>query len=112
MLKVLKRWVSGHLTDPIARNHNRESGLDDEAITKELNDSLPGIVLFNQIDADHSGQIDKKELKKLLMSLPKKKPKEPEGGWPNGEAPKFVPFDELVDSLDTDKDGQVRSRST
>ena len=71
----------------------------------------PGIVLFNQIDADHSGQIDKEELKKLLMSLPKKKPKEPEGGWPNGEAPKFVPFDELVDSLDTDKDGQVRCLS-
>ena len=41
------------------------------------------------------------------MSLPKKKPREPEGGWPEGEAPKFVPFDELVDSLDTDRDGLI-----
>ena len=48
-----------------------------------------------------------KELKRLLKSLPRKKPVEPEGGWPGGEAPKFVPFEELVDTLDADKDGDI-----
>ena len=48
-----------------------------------------------------------KELKRLLKALPRKKPVEPEGGWPGGEAPKFVPFEELVDTLDADKDGDI-----
>ena len=39
--------------------------------------------------------------------LPRKKPLEPEGGWPGGEAPKFVPFEGMVDSLDGNKDGVI-----
>ncbi|GMI01436.1 hypothetical protein TrST_g11546 [Triparma strigata] len=82
-------------------------GKTDDDINAELSENLPAIILFNQIDEDRSGAIDKKELKKCLMSMPKKKPVEPEGGWPEGRPPKFVPFDEIVDSLDTDKDDQI-----
>ncbi|GMI14570.1 hypothetical protein TrVE_jg10536 [Triparma verrucosa] len=82
-------------------------GKTDDDINAELSENLPAIILFNQIDEDRSGAIDKKELKKCLMSMPKKKPVEPEGGWPEGGPPKFVPFDEIVDSLDTDKDDQI-----
>jgi Ca2+-binding EF-hand superfamily protein len=82
-------------------------GKDDEALSAELAANLSGIVLFDQIDCDHSGKVTKKELQRMLKSLPRKKPVAPAEGWPNGEAPKFVPFEEMASTLDSDGDGDV-----
>ena len=86
------------LAIPIGQNNQKmlaekykvkhEAGMSDEDIEAELKASLPSIVLFDQIDCDHSGEVTKKELKRMLKSLPRKKPVEPEGGWPGGEQPK------------------------
>ena len=82
-------------------------GKDDGAISQSLADSLPGIIIFDQIDCDHTGSVSKKELQRLLKSLPRKKPVPPEGGWPGGEPPKFVPIEGIIAALDGDGDGEV-----
>ena len=82
-------------------------GKDDGTISQSLTDSLPGIIIFDQIDCDHTGSVSKKELQRLLKSLPRKKPVPPEGGWPGGEAPKFVPIEGIVATLDSDGDGEI-----
>lgn len=42
-----------------------EAGQTPEEINADLQANLPAIVLFNQIDEDSSGFVDKKELKKV-----------------------------------------------
>ena len=54
------------------------------------------MIVFNQIDADHSGAVSMRELHRMLRALPRNKPLPPEGGWPNGEAPKFVGIEDII----------------
>lgn len=84
-----------------------EAGQDDESINKELVSALPSIVIFNQIDCDHSGSVTLKELKRLIKSLPRKKPTPPPGGWPGGSPPPYMSIDDMFTSLDTNADGKI-----
>ena len=54
-------------------------GCDDAELEGMLAKRLPGIVLFDQIDADHSGSISRAELKAMLKALPRNKPVPPPG---------------------------------
>ena len=57
---------------PIAASHKKylaekytdlaSSGSDDAAIQSQLDANLSGIVLYDQIDCDHSGSISRKEV--------------------------------------------------
>ena len=82
-------------------------GCDDAELEGMLAKRLPGIVLFDQIDADHSGSISRAELKAMLKALPRNKPVPPPGGWPGGAAPAFVPFEAMLQTLDSDGDGTI-----
>jgi Ca2+-binding EF-hand superfamily protein len=72
------------------------------AEVKELRDAgvkpSVGVLVFKQIDTNGSGTVEKGELKRMLNGLPKTKPK---------EGVKFVPFDELLATLDSDSSGDV-----
>ena len=68
---------------------------------------LPSIVLFNQIDCDHSGSVSLKELKRMIKSLPRKKPTPPSGGWPGGSPPPYMTIDEMFTKLDSNADGKI-----
>jgi len=57
-----------------------------------------GVLVFKQIDTNGSGTVEKNELKRMLTGLPKTKPK---------EGVKFVPFEELLATLDSDSSGDV-----
>jgi Ca2+-binding EF-hand superfamily protein len=57
-----------------------------------------GVLVFRQIDIDGSGTVDRKELQRLLKSLPKEKP---------APGVKFVPFDQMMAELDTDKNDTI-----
>ena len=46
-------------------------GCDDAELEGMLAKRLPGIVLFDQIDADHSGSISRAELKAIIMDQDK-----------------------------------------
>ena len=85
----------------------KAEGKDDDSISAELAASTPGIIVFSQIDCDHNGSISKKELQRMLKSLPRKKPMPPPEGWPDGQAPAFVPFEKMADTLDSDGDGVI-----
>eukprot|EP00520_Triparma_pacifica_P001718 CAMPEP_0118636174 /NCGR_PEP_ID=MMETSP0785-20121206/2473_1 /TAXON_ID=91992 /ORGANISM="Bolidomonas pacifica, Strain CCMP 1866" /LENGTH=313 /DNA_ID=CAMNT_0006527265 /DNA_START=1 /DNA_END=939 /DNA_ORIENTATION=- len=105
------------LSTPISGNNQKilaekykvksEAGMDDESINRELSEALPSIILFNQVDCDHSGSVSLKELKRMLKSLPRKKPTPPEGGWPGGSPPPYMTVDEMFEKLDTNKDGAI-----
>ena len=82
-------------------------GCDDAEIQGLLAKRLPGIVLFDQIDSHHTGTISRSELKQMLKSLPRNKPMPPPGGWPDGAAPAFVPFEKVLSTLDSDGDGVI-----
>ena len=86
----------------------KAAGKSDEDLTAELAGGLPAVIVFNQVDCDHTGSISKKELNRLLKALPRRKPVPPEGGWPGGEAPKFVPIEQMVASMDIDGDGEIQ----
>ena len=85
----------------------KAEGKDDDSISAELAASTPGIIVFSQIDCDHNGSISKKELQRMLKSLPRNKPVPPPGGWPDGAAPAFVPFEKVLSTLDSDGDGVI-----
>ena len=84
-----------------------EAGMTPRRLTAKFAAAKGGLILFDQIDRDHTGSVDRHELQRMLMSLPKNKPKPPEGGWPGGVPPKLLTFDEIVERLDTDGDGEV-----
>ena len=86
----------------------KAAGKSDEDLTAELAGGLPAVIVFNQVDCDHTGSISKKELNRLLKALPRRKPVPPEGGWPGGEVPKFVPIEQMVASMDIDGDGEIQ----
>mmetsp|Transcript_97569 Transcript_97569/g.279004 ORF Transcript_97569/g.279004 Transcript_97569/m.279004 type:complete len:297 (+) Transcript_97569:164-1054(+) len=77
-----------------------EEGLSEEDINTKLTKAMPGLVVFDQIDCDHTGKVSSRELKRTLRALPRKKPTPPEGGWPDGKPPPFVPFDAMYETLD------------
>lgn len=85
----------------------KASGKDDDAINAEMTAALPAVIVFSQIDCDHSGAISRKELTRMLQSIPRSKPLPPPEGWPDGKAPPFVPIEKMVEILDTDGDGQI-----
>mmetsp|Transcript_97570 Transcript_97570/g.279007 ORF Transcript_97570/g.279007 Transcript_97570/m.279007 type:complete len:231 (+) Transcript_97570:164-856(+) len=84
-----------------------EEGLSEEDINTKLTKAMPGLVVFDQIDCDHTGKVSSRELKRTLRALPRKKPTPPEGGWPDGKPPPFVPFDAMYETLDSDGDGEI-----
>jgi len=88
-------------------NSLASAGISPRSIQSKYIDAKPGIVLYNQIDCDHSGTVSRKELMRMLKALPRSKPKPPAGGWPDGVAPKFVPFEEMLTTLDSDGDGEI-----
>lgn len=57
-----------------------------------------GVLVFQQIDTDGSGSVDRKELQALLDQLPRKKP---------APGVEFVPFEQMLATLDSDKDGTI-----
>ena len=97
--------LSKNLTDFLEEEYKTKTGegLDDATLAEILQVSMPAIIIFNQIDCDHSGKVSMRELYRLLRALPRNKPIPPEGGWPNGEAPKFVPPEEMIKVFDTGK---------
>jgi len=101
--------LSKNLTDFLEEEYKTKTGegLDDATLAEILQVSMPAIIIFNQIDCDHSGKVSMRELYRLLRALPRNKPIPPEGGWPNGEAPKFVPPEEMIKIFDTDGDGEI-----
>ena len=58
-----------------------------------------GLIVFQQIDIDKSGTVEKKELMRVLKVLPK-----PEGGVPSG--PKMS-VEDIFNQLDVDGDGTI-----
>jgi len=74
----------------------QEAGKSDEELTAALAAALPAVIVFNQIDCDHSGAVSMRELHRMLRALPRNKPLPPAGGWPGGEAPKFVGIEEVI----------------
>jgi hypothetical protein len=70
---------------------------------KELLDAnLANIIVFNQIDCDHSGSVSASELKRMLIALPR------HGRTvDDGKEPPFVPFESLVETLDSDGDKNI-----
>ena len=70
---------------------------------KELLDAnLANIIVFNQIDCDHSGSVSASELKRMLIALPR------HGRTvDDGKEPPFVPFESLVETLDSDGDKKI-----
>jgi Ca2+-binding EF-hand superfamily protein len=85
-----------------------KSGGDPEAIQKKK-DSVEafkkngykpsaGILVFDQIDVDGSGSIDRKELQDLLTKLPRKKP---------APGVEFVPLEEMIKKFDSDSSGTI-----
>jgi len=57
-----------------------------------------GVLVFDQIDADGSGSIDRKELQDLLSKLPKKKP---------APGVEFVSFEDMIKKFDSDQSGTI-----
>ena len=93
--------VAAVLKDKYENYHGR--GCSDDEIQGILDEKLPSIMCFDQVDLDHSGSVDMAELKRFLSKLPRKKPVAP----PGVETPKFVPFEKLVATLDSDGDGKI-----
>merc|ERR1719191_2082738 len=69
-----------------------------EAFKKNGHTPSCGVLVFDQIDVDGSGSIDRKELQDLLTKLPRKK------AAPGVE---FVPFDEMIKKFDSDSSGTI-----
>ena len=78
-------------------------GCDDAEIQAILDEKLPSIVCFDQVDRDHSGAVDRQELQAFLRALPRHKPVVAPGEAP----PAFVPFERMVATLDADGDGLI-----
>ena len=78
-------------------------GCADDEIQGILDEKLPSMVCFDQVDSDHSGTVSVAELKAFLQTLPRKKPVAAPGAAPA----KFVPFEKLVETLDGDGDGSI-----
>ena len=57
-----------------------------------LEQHLPGVILFDQMDSDHGGSVDRDELRRFLCALPRR-------GAP--------PFEHALDALDGDGDGEI-----
>merc|ERR1719298_140130 len=85
-----------------------KSGGDEEAIQKKK-DSVArfkengykpsaGVLVFDQIDVDGSGAIDRGELQTLLNKLPRKKP---------APGVEFVPFEDMIKTFDADGNGTI-----
>lgn len=74
----------------------KEAGKSDEELQVALAAALPAVIVFNQIDCDHSGSVSMRELHRMLRALPRNKPMPPTGGWPDGAPPKFVGIEEMV----------------
>jgi len=58
------------------------------------------VIVFRQIDIDHSGKIDRKELLRVLKCLPKPELLE-------GEKAERLSIDDIVTQLDSDGDGII-----
>merc|ERR1719379_3171118 len=69
-----------------------------EAFKKNGFKPTAGVLVFEQIDADGSGSIDRKELQDLLNKLPRKKP---------APGVEFVPFEEMIQKFDSDGSGTI-----
>jgi Ca2+-binding EF-hand superfamily protein len=57
-----------------------------------------GVLVFDQIDVDASGSIDRQELKDLLSKLPRKKP---------APGVEFVKFEDMIKIFDSDSSGTI-----
>ena len=80
----------------------KEEGVTEADVEALLQTHLPSIVVFNQIDCDHSGSVSASELKRMLVALPR------HGRTvDDGKEPKFVPFENLVETLDSDGDKTI-----
>merc|ERR1719428_692350 len=91
-LKVLGKWGAA---DPEEIKKKRDS-----VETWKKNGYKPsvGVLVFDQIDVDGSGSIDRNELQGLLSKLPKKKP---------APGVEFVPFEEMIKKFDSDASGTI-----
>jgi len=69
-----------------------------ESFKKNGHTPSPGVLVFDQIDVDGSGSIDRTELKGLLSKLPRKKP---------APGVEFVPFEEMIMKFDSDQSGTI-----
>jgi len=69
-----------------------------EAFKKNGYKPSAGVLVFDQIDVDGSGSIDRKELQDLLNKLPRKKP---------APGVEFVPFEEMIQKFDSDGSGTI-----
>merc|ERR1719379_508436 len=69
-----------------------------EAFKKNGHKPTCGVLVFDQIDVDGSGSIDRKELQDLLNKLPRKKP---------APGVEFVPFEDMIKIFDSDNSGTI-----
>ena len=77
-----------------------DSGLDEAAISAKLAESLGGVIVFDQVDCDHSGKVTKKELKRILRSLHAPVASDA----PKAEGPSLA---DVLQTLDADKEGFI-----
>mmetsp|Transcript_14245 Transcript_14245/g.33718 ORF Transcript_14245/g.33718 Transcript_14245/m.33718 type:complete len:369 (-) Transcript_14245:58-1164(-) len=78
------------------------AGASEEDLDKLMKTSLPSVIVFNQIDMDHSGSVDAAELKRALIALPRNG-----RHVGDGKDPPFVPFEGMVATLDSDSSGEI-----
>ena len=89
----LRCWAGEDVSEELAEKRTAMQKLRNKGVKPS-----PGLLVFQQIDLDGSGTIDRKELQRLLKALPKTKP---------APGVEFVPFDDMVEKLDGDKDGLI-----
>merc|ERR1719174_1065850 len=89
----LRCWAGENVSEKLAEKRTAMQKLRNKGVKPSA-----GLLVFQQIDLDGSGTIDRKELQRLLKALPKTKPAP---GVP------FVPFDDMIKTLDTDDDGVI-----
>lgn len=90
LASVHKKYLAERYAELSAPPPNPQHKSDTE-LGELLQKSLPGIIVFNQIDADHSGSVSLEELKAFVTTLPR-----------HG-----VPFENTLEALDADGDGEI-----
>ena len=86
--------LSVNLQDTLKEKYVKlsQEGKDDVGLSTYLDEKLPGLIVFDQVDCDHSGKISRKELQRLLKALPRKKPCRPREGGRLGKRQRSCPL--------------------
>jgi len=94
IVKLERRcWDGEDVAEKLEEKRTAAKKLQDKSVKPS-----PGILVFDQIDIDNSGSIERKELGRLLKALPEKKP---------GPGVEPLSFEDMLTKLDTDGNGVI-----